>query len=600
AILDNIKFQVAENKGYEDNFIKLSAINASFADKDGSETHTVTISGLMAGSILKDGTGKLITVDATGTVDITTGWSLNSLMVKPPLNFNGKMDLVITATATEKSNGHSEVTTGKLVVEVLPVNDVPVVVSDKAVVSEEGLLGGLADSVGNPSDQSNSKQMSGQLSISDADGDALNVVLVKPVGFFSSGNQPVTWEGDNSKTLIAKAGGQTVAEITIDDAGNYKVTLLKPLDHPNGLDENVLSFDVGVKVTAGGQTTHGTLTVTVEDDAPLAVVDDAKVDVVVDAFQFSGVEASWTSVVGGQNLVYSDGPDNDSANDQIRWGGAGGNKSGYGFADNDAALNGDIPLNEEIKLGSFTHYNYAVPSGSAITAATMQVTFSVTDAMGKVTPVKLTVSFTHNETPNNGTDPRDIITIGDATATFSFEGKEYTLAVLGFRDSNGQLVKTIYTDENASNSFDLIVKVAEGAGYTLPQTSGNVLTNDLAGADGGLSVIDYGVVGGNSNVAGTQVAGLYGVLTILASGAYTYQVTKSGSQIPADAREVFSYSMRDADGDISRSTLTISVNPVDSNGVPVQLPLAVEGTALNDTIVVRHGEKAAHHDQLDV
>ncbi|MGL6350054.1 MAG: choice-of-anchor K domain-containing protein, partial [Aeromonas sp.] len=418
--------------------------------------------------------------------------------------------------------------------------------------------------------------------------------------FFSSGNQPVTWEGDNSKTLIAKAGGQTVAEITIDDAGNYKVTLLKPLDHPNGLDENVLSFDVGVKVTAGGQTTHGTLTVTVEDDAPLAVVDDAKVDVVVDAFQFSGVEASWTSVVGGQNLVYSDGPDNDSANDQIRWGGAGGNKSGYGFADNDAALNGDIPLNEEIKLGSFTHYNYAVPSGSAITAATMQVTFSVTDAMGKVTPVTLTVSFTHNETPNNGTDPRDIITIGDATATFSFEGKEYTLAVLGFRDSNGQLVKTIYTDENASNSFDLIVKVAEGAGYTLPQTSGNVLTNDLAGADGGLSVIDYGVVGGNSNVAGTQVAGLYGVLTILASGAYTYQVTKSGSQIPADAREVFSYSMRDADGDISRSTLTISVNPVDSNGVPVQLPLAVEGTALNDTIVVRHGEKAAHHDQLDV
>ncbi|MGL4711247.1 MAG: hypothetical protein ACRCWP_01425, partial [Shewanella sp.] len=320
AILDNIKFQVAENKGYEDNFIKLSAINASFADKDGSETHTVTISGLMAGSILKDGTGKLITVDATGTVDITTGWSLNSLMVKPPLNFNGKMDLVITATATEKSNGHSEVTTGKLVVEVLPVNDVPVVVSDKAVVSEEGLLGGLADSVGNPSDQSNSKQMSGQLSISDADGDALNVVLVKPVGFFSSGNQPVTWEGDNSKTLIAKAGGQTVAEITIDDAGNYKVTLLKPLDHPNGLGENVLSFDVGVKVTAGGQTNHGTLTVTVEDDSPLAIADDAKVDVVVDSFKFSGVEASWSNVLGGKNVTYSDGPDNDSANDQIRWG----------------------------------------------------------------------------------------------------------------------------------------------------------------------------------------------------------------------------------------------------------------------------------------
>lgn len=45
---------------------------------------------------------------------------------------------------------------------------------------------------------------------------------------------------------------------------------MKPFDHPNGNSENELSFDVGVKVTAGGQTTHGTLEVTVEDDAPAA------------------------------------------------------------------------------------------------------------------------------------------------------------------------------------------------------------------------------------------------------------------------------------------------------------------------------------------
>ncbi|MFE8730862.1 hypothetical protein, partial [Aeromonas hydrophila] len=79
---------------------------------------------------------------------------------------------------------------------------------------------------------------------------------------------------------------------------------------------------------------------------------DATLNVVVDSFQFSGVEASWINVVGGKNLEYFDGPDNDSANDQIRWGGSSGNKSGYGFADNDAALNGQIPLNEEIKLGT--------------------------------------------------------------------------------------------------------------------------------------------------------------------------------------------------------------------------------------------------------
>ncbi|MGL5408037.1 MAG: hypothetical protein ACRDAP_04810, partial [Shewanella sp.] len=65
AILDNIKFQAVENKGYEDSFIKLSEINASFADMDDSETHSVIISGLMSGSILKDGAGKEVTVDAS-------------------------------------------------------------------------------------------------------------------------------------------------------------------------------------------------------------------------------------------------------------------------------------------------------------------------------------------------------------------------------------------------------------------------------------------------------------------------------------------------------------------------------------------------------
>ncbi|HEH9432893.1 TPA: choice-of-anchor K domain-containing protein, partial [Aeromonas sobria] len=603
AILDNIKFQAVENKGYEDNFIKLSAINASFSDKDGSETHSVTISGLMAGSILKDGAGKEVTVDATGKVDITTGWSLNSLMVKPPLHFSGDMKLLVTATAIETSNGSKESTVLELPVTVLPINDAPVIVSGVAVVSEEGLPGGLPDSIGNPSDQSNSKEMSGQLSISDEDGDALNVVLVKPIGVFSSGNQPVTWEGDNSKTLIAKAGGQTVAQITIDDAGNYKVTLLKPFDHPNGNGENVLSFDVGVKVTAGGQSTNGKLTVIVEDDSPLAIADDAKVDIVVDSFKFSGVEASWINVVGGKNLELFDGSDNDSAKDQVRWGGSSGDKSGYGFADNDAALNGEIPLNEEIKLGTFTHYNNPIDSGTGITSAAMKATFSVTDSMGRVTPVTVTINFNHNETPNDDADPRDIITIGTTTASFNFEGKVYSLEVLGFRDAGGNVVKTIYTNENASNSFDLIVKLVEGAGYQLPQTTGNVLANDLAGADGGLSVIGYGIGSSSTtytNGVGVQVVGLYGVLTILANGAYTYQVTKNGSQIPADAREVFSYSVRDGDGDTTNSTLSISVNPVDSNGVPVHLPLTVDGTDLNDSILVRNGENTVNPDLLNV
>ncbi|WP_429055506.1 tandem-95 repeat protein [Aeromonas veronii] len=490
------------------------------------------------------------------------------------------------------------------------------------LVDEDGLSGGnahLPEPVGMPA--SGPLSVTQSLQVTDGSGGNVSGVQLKLVGITGlSGvtgidGQPVNvvQDGAGLKGYFGNNPANVAFTVTVDNSVNppsYTFTLLKPLSHTvDGqstalTSQDELRFTVNYEVSkSGAETATGSFDLAVRDDVPVAVVDDAKVDVVVDTFLFSGVEASWINVSGGKNLEHFDGPDNDTAKDQIRWGGKNENKSGYGFADNDAALNGEIPLNEEIKLGTFTHYNYPVSSGTAINTVTMQATFSVTDSMGRVTPVTVTINFNHNETPNDWADPRDIITIGTATASFNFEGKVYSLEVLGFRDAGGNVVKTIYTNENASNSFDLIVKLVEGSGYQLPQTTGNVLANDLAGADGGLSVIGYGVGSSSTtytNGAGTQVVGLYGVLTILANGAYTYQVTKNGSQIPADAREVFSYSVRDGDGDTTNSTLTISVNPVDSNGVPVHLPLTVDGTDLNDSIVVRNGERAANPDRLDV
>uniref|UniRef100_UPI003D20C6BC choice-of-anchor K domain-containing protein n=1 Tax=Aeromonas veronii TaxID=654 RepID=UPI003D20C6BC len=490
------------------------------------------------------------------------------------------------------------------------------------LVDEDGLSGGnahLPEPVGMPA--SGPLSVTQSLQVTDGSGGNVSGVQLKLVGITGlSGvtgidGQPVNvvQDGAGLKGYFGNNPANVAFTVTVDNSANppsYTFTLLKPLSHTvDGqstalTSQDELRFTVNYEVSKpGSETATGSFDLAVRDDVPVAVVDDAKVDVVVDTFLFSGVEASWINVSGGKNLEHFDGPDNDTAKDQIRWGGKNENKSGYGFADNDAALNGEIPLNEEIKLGTFTHYNYPVSSGTAINTVTMQATFSVTDSMGRVTPVTVTINFNHNETPNDWADPRDIITIGTATASFNFEGKVYSLEVLGFRDAGGNVVKTIYTNENASNSFDLIVKLVEGSGYQLPQTTGNVLANDLAGADGGLSVIGYGVGSSSTtytNGAGTQIVGLYGVLTILANGAYTYQVTKNGSQIPADAREVFSYSVRDGDGDTTNSTLTISVNPVDSNGVPVHLPLTVDGTDLNDSIVVRNGERATNPDRMDV
>ncbi|WP_265344576.1 VCBS domain-containing protein [Aeromonas veronii] len=490
---------------------------------------------------------------------------------------------------------------------------------ENGLVDEDGLSGGnagLPEPVGEPI--SGPLSVTQQLQVTDGSGNNVAGVQLKLLsigGITGIAGQVLNWEqvGSGLNGYIgAKTPANLAFTVTVDNNANppsYTFTLLKPLSHLVDGQSNILNSQDELRLTvnyevskAGSDTTTGSFDVAVRDDVPVAVVDDAKVNVVVDSFLVSGVDANWVSWRGGSDVKVRDSNDINPGKDQIRWGG-GNNPSGYGFMDNDAALNGSIPINEEIKLGTFTHYNNPI-NYDAISAATMEVTFSVMDSMGRMTPVTVTINFNHNETPNNSwSDSRDIISIGNTTARFNFEGKAYTLEVLGFRDTNGNVVKTIYTNENASNSFDLIVKLVEGSGYQRPQTTGNVLANDLAGADGGLSVIGYGVGSSSTtytNGAGTQVVGLYGVLTILANGAYTYQVTKNGSQIPADAREVFSYSVRDGDGDTTNSTLTISVNPVDSNGVPVHLPLTVDGTDLNDAIVVRNGERAANPDRLDV
>ncbi|WP_162516004.1 VWA domain-containing protein [Aeromonas sobria] len=278
AILDNIKFQAVENKGYEDNFIKLSAINASFSDKDGSETHSVTISGLMIGSILKDGTGKEVTVDASGKVDVTS-WSLNSLMVKPPLNFSGNMPLIVHATATELSNKNDASTDLNLTVTVLPAPDAPsIVMLESAVVSEEGLLGALPYDKGS-SDTGNHVVDSGKLIIGDTDSSQVSVTLDGPAGL-TSGGSVITW-AISGQTLTGSANGKSVIEVKLippNSSGkgewSYEVTLKGPVDH-KAAGEDTLSFELDVRVSDGQLTTIGKLPITIEDDSPMVVTPQA-------------------------------------------------------------------------------------------------------------------------------------------------------------------------------------------------------------------------------------------------------------------------------------------------------------------------------------
>ncbi|MBC6625359.1 retention module-containing protein [Pseudomonas sp.] len=107
------------NEGQENGTVKLSKVTTALTDTDGSETLSVKISGIPAGSVLTDASGHTFTAGKTvGEVNVT-GWDLNTLTIKPPTYYSGQFNLTVTSTSTE-SIGGSATTTAQLPVTVHP------------------------------------------------------------------------------------------------------------------------------------------------------------------------------------------------------------------------------------------------------------------------------------------------------------------------------------------------------------------------------------------------------------------------------------------------------------------------------------------------
>ncbi|MBB3242483.1 VCBS repeat-containing protein [Pseudomonas sp. Tn43] len=123
----------------------------------------------------------------------------------------------------------------------------------------------------------------------------------------------------------------------------------------------------------------------------------------------------------------------------------------------------------------------------------------------------------------------------------------------------GQINVNIIDDLPTANSD--FATLAEGA-----TASGNVLNNDVGGADGpALSGAVVGVRAGSdtstSAIGGlnTQINGTYGYLTLDANGNAVYHSHPNSVGEPG-ATDVFTYTVRDADGDESTTTITIDVS----------------------------------------
>ncbi|WP_212772017.1 VCBS domain-containing protein, partial [Acinetobacter baumannii] len=119
-----------------------------------------------------------------------------------------------------------------------------------------------------------------------------------------------------------------------------------------------------------------------------------------------------------------------------------------------------------------------------------------------------------------------------------------------------------------------------------------VLRNDTAGADGWVNTgAVVGVVSGDTATnsaggVGGRIDGQYGYITLNADGSYTYVSTADA--VTADAQDVFTYTVRDADGDLTHSTLTINVANVNLTPAPISNTVNESGLAGGSTAGTGH------------
>nr|WP_258041355.1 VCBS domain-containing protein [Aeromonas hydrophila] len=219
-------------------------------------------------------------VGALGSLSITeTGaWSYN--VDNSKVQYLGLGETRVESFTVKSVDGTSHTVS----VTITGTNDAPTLSIDKgAVVSEEGLAGGIADTAGS-SDTTDSVAASGKITVGDVDSqDTLTISLNGPAGL-TAGGAAVQWSWNAAtKVLTGYTGTPGGADykavmdvkLTAPAGGSkgdwsYDVTLKAPLDHPVKGSEDVLNFQIGVTVSDGKTTTTGSLPISVEDDSPVA------------------------------------------------------------------------------------------------------------------------------------------------------------------------------------------------------------------------------------------------------------------------------------------------------------------------------------------
>ncbi|MCD1191791.1 Ig-like domain-containing protein [Vibrio cholerae] len=303
---------------------------------EGLEDATSIVIPALSGSDI-DGTVVSFTIKTLPTngvlyldgVAVTAGQPIvaedaSKLTFTPNADWNGITNFSYVAVDNE---GLADATAATVTITVSPVNDAPTFSIDKhAVVSEEGLVGGIVDNTGDM-DSTNAVVSRGKITINDIDSDKLEMSLRGPDGL-TSGGKEISWDWDeNSQKLVGYTGTlngegyNAIVEVQLispNESGKgdwtYELTLKAPVDHPEKGVEDSLSIKLDVIVSDGVKETTGQLNVTIEDDAPIAVemepvsltVADIP-DVLVGKFNLTNYSGNKSSIDGGKFTITAKG-----------------------------------------------------------------------------------------------------------------------------------------------------------------------------------------------------------------------------------------------------------------------------------------------------
>ncbi|MGS1006142.1 retention module-containing protein [Achromobacter anxifer] len=255
-----------------------------------------------------------------------------------------------------------------------------------------------------------------------------------------------------------------------------------------------------------------------------------------------------------------------------------------------------------------THFNVTSTAESAVTNATNKVAEATGDTVTGTMQISAALGIVSVDV--NGVD----VTKATNANPVSLTTGKGTLKITGYDPATGKLTYT-YTEkgksQNHSNGKDsvhddfivtaknagghgssgsLIIQITDTAPEAKPDTAsvtedktleatGNVITGTGADAVGADVTTVVGVAKGSANAnkaiegnVNAEVNGVYGKITIHADGTYTYTLNNTDPRVNALGQgdklsDVFSYTIRDSDGDFSTTTITITING--TNDVPV-------------------------------